>query len=111
MKPTEAELQRLVPRVTEFEVCLLERNDINYRTYAIRVSKRKDELWAVVNNGYCLGTDGEWVPETGGLDKVHYWFPLGEAVSRAIDAAPHVNINGFTARQALAKYKARHALG
>lgn len=94
--------------VRELEVCILPRDDVNYRAFAIQVCYRSPGKWAVMHFSSCLGSDGKWDWEQRPSARDDEWllkfrFPLPEALARAIEASKTVEVNGLTAERALAR--------
>lgn len=97
-----------VARVTEVTVCALPETNINHDLYAIKVAWRGDERYAVFRHSQCLGIDGEWSYELNPSSREDDWiathrFGYDEALRRAVEAAPHVTVNGFTVADCLAR--------
>lgn len=92
-------------RITEVTISVLPESSINHSTFAVKVAWRGDERYAVLHHGYCLGTDGEWDYESIPSGREDDWlathrFTYDEAYRRAIDVAPAIKVNGFTAAEA-----------
>jgi hypothetical protein len=92
--------------ITEHTVCALPEGNVNYWHYAIKVAYRGDGLWAVLNGGFCLGTDGEWDYEPSPSGRDDDWlathrFDEATALRLAEEAAPTVEVNGITVAEAM----------
>lgn len=91
---------------TEHTVCALPESNVNYWHYAVKVAYRGDGMWAVMNGGYCLGTDGEWDYELPPSNREDDWltthrFDEATALRLAEQQAPLMTCNGITVEQAL----------
>lgn len=103
---------KVEPMVTEYTVCALPEDNINYWHYAIKVAYRGDGLWAVIEGGYCLGADGVWDYEPNAGSREDAWlathrFDRDTALRLAVEAAPGMTCNGITVEQALARAEAK----
>lgn len=99
-------------RITEVTVSAVPEDSINHSLYAVRVAWRGGETYAVMNNGYCLGTDGEWDYEPLPSSREDDWlashrFDYDTAYRLAIDVAPKVTCNGRTAVEAAEAHERR----
>lgn len=86
-------------RVTQYEVCALPEDHIDYPTFAITVDYRGHGKWAVTRGRRCLGVDGYWDWEPLPSEREAAWleehrFSLDDALELAVGAAPNVQING-----------------
>ena len=82
--------------------------------WVVRVEWRGRGTWAVIHGGSCLGTDGEWDWEPRPSSREDDWlaahrFSLDDALALAREHAPGVRVNGHSAVDVLAKYRARLA--
>ena len=78
----------------------------------VRIEERSAGKWAVVRGSCCLGADGEWVFEPSPSNREDEWlathrFDIKEATRLAVEAAPHVIVNGLTATQVRDRHAAR----
>lgn len=94
--------------ITEYTICALPEDNINWRHYAITVSYRGDGLWAVSNGGYCLDADSSWDYEPSPSNREDDWlathrFDEATALRLALaeEQAPLMACNGITVAQAL----------
>jgi hypothetical protein len=100
--PDQHNAPALHVRLTEVTVCALPEDDVNYHSYAITVSWRGGESYAVVHVGYCLSVDGGWdyEPMVSSRDDewlaAHRW-AYDTAYRLACEQAPLVEVNGKTA--------------
>ena len=85
----------LYERIGSHEISALPPEHPWYRHYMIKVERRGD-LWHVFNVGYYLNSRGEWDPSFEDS------WPLLEAIRRAYEAAPKLEVNGRTAVDVLA---------
>lgn len=98
---------------TAYTVNCLPEDDINARHFALTVEYRGDGRWAVCRSGRgCLGVDGAWDYEARPSAHEDGWiaahrFDLDTALRLAREAAPHVEVNGITVVQALARRSPR----
>lgn len=94
-------------RPTHYEVSVLPETDVNFRAYRLFIERRSGDKWSVHDGFASLAVDGTWTEglKSHGRDgwTERHWYDLETARSLAIAAAPHVNVNGVTAAQALAK--------
>jgi hypothetical protein len=95
---------QIVPQVTQYTVCYLPEDNIDHHTFAITVEYRGTGKWAVLRSRWCLGTDGEWDFEMQPSDREDEWlaahrFDLDTALRLAVEAAPHVKVNGIAATE------------
>lgn len=98
----------ITAKVSEYEVSILPRDNVNYTTWVIRVRDGGTHWgWKVEYLGHTLGTDGTWFyaegPDERGNDehmRTHR-FPEQEALVRAKDAIRAVRINNLTADEIL----------
>jgi len=94
--------------ITEYTICALPETNVNYWHYTIKVTYRGDDLWAVLNGGYCLGIDGEWEYEPSPSHREDDWlathrFDEQTALRLAEEQAPRMTCNGITVEQVLAR--------
>lgn len=85
---------------TTYEICGLPEDDENASVWTITVERRDVDSWAVCRHGRCLGKDGEWDLEPIPSSRTTRWlwshrFSLERAVELAVEAYPHVVINGY----------------
>lgn len=95
-------------RVTEVTISALPEDNVNHGIYAVQVQWRGDDRYAVKQHGLVLGADGEWDYEPTPSSREDDWiathrFGYDEAFERAVQAAPHVTVNGFTVADSLAR--------
>lgn len=91
-------------RITEVTVCAVPESSVNHYVYAVTVSWRGDETYAVMHSGFCLGADGEWDYEPRPSSRDDEWlashrFDYDTAYRKAIEVAPDVIVNGRKARE------------
>lgn len=94
-------------RITEVTVCALPEDHPEHDAYALRVQWRGGETHAVTRRCRCLGTDGAWDFEPSPSSRDDEWiaahrFGYDEALRLAVEAAPHVKVNGHSVADALA---------
>jgi hypothetical protein len=92
-------------KLTEVTVCVLPESSINHGSYAVTVSYRGDELYAVMHRGWCLGRNGKWDHEPQPSSRTKTWiashrFDYDTAYRLAGEVAPTVTVNGRTALEA-----------
>ena len=88
--------------VTEYEVSILPRDDINRSAWSLNVAYRGHGLYAVIAHRCCLSSSGSWDYEVIPSEREDEWiaehrFPLEEALQLAAEHAPNVVCNGMTA--------------
>lgn len=88
--------------VTEYEVSILPRDDINRSAWSLNVAYRGHGLYAVIAHRCCLSSSGSWDYEAIPSEREDEWiaehrFPLEEALRLAAEHAPNVVCNGKTA--------------
>lgn len=93
---------------TEYTVCALPREHCEHQTFAIKVAwrgsifpDRMDHCWAVCRHGRCINGKGEWDYEPQPSSRTDAWikahrFTMEMALRLAREAAPLVNVNGYT---------------
>lgn len=101
-------------RITEVTVSAIPEDNINHHSYAITVQWRGGETYAVCDGAMALGTDGEWDYEPSPSGRDDEWiathrFTYDRAYQLAVEAAPHVTVNGFTVAETLARAAAKAA--
>jgi hypothetical protein len=94
--------------ITEYTICALPVDNINYRHYAITVEYRGPGSWAVCHEGFCFGTDGDWEYEPQPSSRDSNWlaahrFDEATAIRAAEQQAPLMTCNGITVQQALGR--------
>lgn len=99
-------------RPTRYEVSCIPPDDINARGFTLTVEYRGRDLWAVLNNPFCLSRDGEWDYEMRPSEREDDWlaahrFDLDTALKLAREHAPEMTCNGWTVADALAARAAR----
>jgi hypothetical protein len=102
-------------RITEVTVSAIPESSVNHSVYAVQVQWRGDDRYAVKRHSLVLGADGEWDYEPMPSSREDDWitthrFGYEEALQRAVEAAPHVTVNGITVAESLAR-SARLAAG
>lgn len=95
-------------RITEVTFCALPETDINHGSYAVQVTWRGDDRYAVKRHSQCLGADGTWDYEARPSDREDEWlaehrFDYDTACALAAKACQHVVVNGITVTDALAR--------
>jgi hypothetical protein len=101
-------------RLTEVTVCALPEDNFDHDCYALKVQWRGGETYAVVRGTKALGVDGEWDYEPSSFCRIDpsgrtdewiatHRFGYDEALRRAVEAAPHVTVNGRTVADCLAR--------
>lgn len=94
-------------RTTEITVSALPETNINHRLYALKVTWRGGDAYAVKRSDDCvIDADGDWAYEPTPSSRDDAWiaahrFSFGQAYHLAVDAAPDVTINGHTVTDAL----------
>jgi hypothetical protein len=86
-------------QVSEYTSCALPAGHREYWHFAVTVHLRGDGRWTVGHGGYVLSGDGTWRPETSLRQSDR--FDLDTALRLAREAAPHVEINAWTAAAVL----------
>lgn len=91
---------------TRYVVSCLPDGDINAPHFSLSVEYRGRSLWAVVRNGSCLNSAGQWSYESIPSEREDEWlaehrFDLDTALKLAKEAASHVTVNGHTVADAL----------
>jgi hypothetical protein len=92
---------------TAYRVSVLPEDDVNHRLYAVAVTYCGAGKWAVVSNlDECLGADGTWADGIKPYGRGDEWlaahrFDEATALKLATEAAPHVEIMGRSAADAL----------
>ena len=99
-------------RLTEMTVCALPEENVNHGHYAITVQWRGGETYAVKRHSLVLGADGKWDYEPMPSSRDDAWiathrFSYDEACRLAVEAAPHVTVNGHTVADVLAAAERR----
>ncbi|MGK5682431.1 hypothetical protein [Actinoplanes sp. URMC 104] len=94
--------------ITEYTICALPENNVNYRHYAITVAYRGDGRWAVTHMSHCLSADGQWDYEMRPSERDDDWvddhrFDEQTALRLAEEQAPLVTCNGLTVTDLLAR--------
>lgn len=79
-------------RLTEVTICALPESSINHHVYAVTVSYRGDNTYAVMHHGYALSADVSW----------DYEPRPSTAYRMAVAVAPDVVVNGRSAREVAA---------
>nr|WP_221374471.1 hypothetical protein [Actinoplanes polyasparticus] len=96
--------------ITEYTICALPEGNINYQHYAITVSYRGEDRWAVCSGPFCFGTDGnggwEWDYEPSPSNRDDDWlgrnrFDEQTALQLAEEQAPRMTCNGITVTEAM----------
>lgn len=97
------------PEVTAYEVCAVPPDRYGHHTlFAIAVERTHHTgTWAIRWMNRCLGSDGEWDYEPLPSSREDDWlathrFDLETALRLAVEAAPHITVNGTTAASAIA---------
>ncbi|MET8826053.1 hypothetical protein ABZX40_13355 [Streptomyces sp. NPDC004610] len=97
-------------RATQYAVNLLpeSENTLGGHAYEITVEYRGHDQWAILRGHQCLGADGTWDWEPIPSERDDAWltghrFDHDAALRLAQEAAPHVEVNGRTATDALAR--------
>lgn len=91
-------------RITEVTVSVVPEGSIDHDVFSVKVAWRGGERYAVVRRGRCLSHDGTWDYETIPSERTDDWiathrFTYDEAYRRAIEVAPTIKVNGFTAAE------------
>lgn len=96
-------------RLTGYQVSVFVEADdpeghIGLSSWALEVTYRGRNLWAVLHRGYCLGKDGVWEYEPSPSNREDDWlkthrFTRAEALALAYKAAPNVTVNGRSAAE------------
>ena len=94
---------------TNYKVSVFAESDdpehhIGLSSWDLEVAYRGRGLWGVLHRGFCLGKDGTWSYESSPSNREDDWlgehrWPLEEAMTLAVKAAPHVTVNGRTAAE------------
>jgi hypothetical protein len=91
------------PIVTAYQVCAVPEDEAgNYLSYAITVERTHHTgRWAVRLRSSCLSVDGDWDYEPLPSSREDEWldrhrFDLETALRLAVEAAPHITVNGCT---------------
>lgn len=98
---------------TEHRVCAVPRSVPSWQAWSLKVVWRSENRWAVADGfGRCLSRDGEWSWESSPSERTEEWiaehrFDLDTAMALAISACEHVEVNGFTPEQEVARHVAR----
>lgn len=87
------------PRVTQYEVCGLPEEHIDYPIFTITVDYRGHGKWAIARHRRCLGVDGYWDWEPLPSEREDAWleehrFDLDDALELAKGAALTLQVNG-----------------
>ena len=96
---------------TDYIVCVAGLPEDAMDSWAVQVSWRGNDLWAVKLHGrQCLGADGEWDWESLPSGRTDEWlathrFTLEEALRRAREVCPTITVNGLTALDVAEKAK------
>lgn len=93
-------------QVTRYAVSCLPEDHELYPHMSLTVEYRGDGLWAVIDQPYCLGSDGEWSYEMRPSERTDEWikthrFDEETAKRLAREAAPHMQVNGYTVTDVL----------
>lgn len=98
------------PVATAYQVCAVPEDEYgNYLSFAISVERTHHSgSWAVRLRSCCLSAEGEWEYEPQPSSREDGWlathrFDLQTALRRAVEAAPHVQVNGVTVADVLAR--------
>lgn len=86
-------------RVTQYEVCALPEDHIDYPVFTITVDYRGKDKWAITRHRRCLGVDGywDWEPLPSGREEAwleEHRFALDDALELAKGAALTLQVNG-----------------
>lgn len=86
-------------RVTQYEVCALPEDHIDYHLFTITVEYRGKGKWAISRHRRCLGVDGYWDWEPLPSEREDAWleehrFDLDDALELAKGAALTLQVNG-----------------
>ncbi|MDG4799033.1 hypothetical protein [Micromonospora sp. WMMD980] len=95
-------------RLTEMTFCALPEDNINHDIYAVTVTWRGGEQYAVKRHSQVLGADGEWDYEPSPSNRNDEWiathrFDYDTACRLAMEACQHITVNGLTVADALAR--------
>ncbi len=103
-------MAEIKPEVTAYTVCAVPPDEAgNHLSFEIKVERAHHSgTWAVRRMGRCLGADGTWDWEPLPSSREDDWleahrFNLDTALRLAVEAAPHVVVNGVSAAGAAAR--------
>lgn len=97
--------------LVEVHVSYLPRDNPNYRYFALKVRRRRDDWFGIHSEPYLYNRNGDWDLDRPSPDftedELRQWhdnhfFDYQEALQRAALLAPDVEVNGLTARDAAA---------
>lgn len=97
-----------IVQVTEYTVRCLPEDHPSSRHFSLKVAYRGAQRWAVTDTGYCLSRSGTWQYEQVPSERCDEWlaehrFDLATALDLARDQAPHLEVNGRTVAEVLAR--------
>jgi hypothetical protein len=101
-------------QITEFDVSCFPLDHEERHHFNITVEYRGRGLWAIKHHAMCLGDDGEWDYEPSPSNREDDWlethrFTMQDAIRLAREAAPKLQVNGWTVQDV--KLKREHRTG
>jgi hypothetical protein len=99
---------------TRYVVCCVPETVRGWHHWSLVVEYRGHDRWVVLDRGEALASDGTWDVEPSPSSRSDWWieahyFDLETALQMARHKAPHMNVNGLTPADVLARHATRAA--